>query len=94
MAVNFSQRIKNNVQYQKTEYIQNFFIESENELNSLGLPANVYFRDLYYDVGSNEIREITTNARVATLSSHMQFLYQPQGIQLYVLALDSSYYPI
>lgn len=94
MALNYSQRLNSEVQAQKSDYIQNFFVEAENVLISLGLPNNVYFRDLFFDIGANQIREISTGNAVSSYPLNKQFMYFPQGVQLLVRALDYNYYPV
>jgi hypothetical protein len=90
---NYPNKLRDQVNFQKTNYIDPGFSQAESELSGLSLPNNVYFRDIFYDVSSNAIREISTNNQIATLSSRYQFLYYPQLLQLLVRAYDYSFYP-
>ena len=93
MAATYPQVLQNEVVVQKSYYIASGFTDAENQLNTLSLPNNVYYRDIYFDPGAGKIFEVSTNIQVSTYSLQRQFLYFPQLEQLLVRAYDNNYYP-
>jgi hypothetical protein len=94
MAFNYPNLLRNEVDRQKADYILNGFNQAEAELSGLSIPNNVYFRDIFWDFGANQIKEVSTGNQVSGLTLQKQFLYYPQLLQLLVRAYDYVFYPL
>jgi hypothetical protein len=71
--------------------IEEFFGNLSNKLIALGVPAT-YYQDIYYD-GDGNVRRVSDNEKIQTLSMFEREKYYDQGLGLMKIAMNKYLYP-
>lgn len=93
MAYNYAAVLNSEKQKEKDNYVVPSFDQIRSLLSSLSLASDVYYRDLYFNLGTAQIQEIATGTDVTTLPLSKQYAYYEQGLQLLIRGLNYNYYP-